>query len=141
MSDSIVMPAFQQVTPNNHGPWVVVTCYILLPLTVLVVFTRLVTRLQVARTLNLSDGLIVVSMVYWEICTIAASTWLNTSVQILAIAQTICVTLACNNGLGRHRNTLNESSYDTYSKARLPYHPFPPYSFLDLTVSKVLLCE
>lgn len=63
MSDSVVIPAFQQVTPNNHAPWVVVTCYILLPLALLVVVVRLVTRLRMARAVNLSDGLIVVSMV------------------------------------------------------------------------------
>lgn len=63
MSDSVVIPAFQQVTPYNHGPWVVVTCYILLPLTVLVVVVRLVTMLRVARAINLHDGLIVISMV------------------------------------------------------------------------------
>ncbi len=36
--------------------------------------------------------------------------------QFLAFIQTICVTLAVNNGLGRHRLALSTSSYDTYSK-------------------------
>ena len=63
MSDSELAPAFQQVTSDNHGPWVVVTCYIFLPLTVFVVAVRLMTRLQVARGLNMSDSLITFSMV------------------------------------------------------------------------------
>lgn len=66
MSDSIVIPAFQQVTPNNHGPWVVVTAYIFLPLSILVVVIRLVTRFQLARSINLNDGVIVISMVCWN---------------------------------------------------------------------------
>lgn len=66
MSTSVAIPAFQQVTPNNHGPWVVVTCYIFLPLTVLAVVVRLVTRLQVARVIDLTDVLIVVSTVRYD---------------------------------------------------------------------------
>ena len=56
-------PAFQQITPNNHGPWVVVTSYIFIPLTILVVIIRLATRYQITRMINLNDYLIVGSTV------------------------------------------------------------------------------
>jgi hypothetical protein len=48
--------------------------------------------------------------------------------------QTTCVTLACNSGLGRHRSTLNDSSYDTYSKAGL--HVISSFTSVNLTVPK-----
>lgn len=62
-SGDVMSPAFQQVTPNNHGPWVIVTSYIFIPLTMLVVAIRLVSRYKITRVINLNDYLIVVATV------------------------------------------------------------------------------
>lgn len=98
MSTEPETPAFQQLTADNHGPTVVVVSYILLVTTVIVVITRLITRLKVTRKLAIDDYLIIASV-------------------ILCTAQTISLTFAANNGLGRHFDTLSNSQFEGFSKA------------------------
>lgn len=90
-------PAFQQLTANNHGPAVVVASYIFLAITVIVVFTRLITRFQITRELAVDDYLI------------SAST-------LLAIGQTVTITVAVNHGLGRHREAISDLQFDGFAK-------------------------
>lgn len=91
-------PAFQQLTADNHGPAVVVVSYILLVISVIVVITRLVTRLKVTRRIAVDDYLIVAAT---ALCT----------------AETITLTVAVNHGLGRHSDTLSGSQFNDFSKA------------------------
>ena len=63
--NSATDPAFQQLSPDNHGPWVVVTSCIFILLTALVVAVRLISGFRLARQVNLSDWLIVVATVGW----------------------------------------------------------------------------
>lgn len=91
-------PAFQQLTADNHGPTVVVVSYILLITSVIVVITRLVTRLKVTRKLAIDDYMIVAASAF---CT----------------AETIALTFAVNKGLGRHIDALSTSEFEGFSKA------------------------
>ena len=90
-------PAFQELTAENRGPVVIVASYIFLVITVIVVFTRLITRFKIGRRLVLDDALALASTV-------------------VLVAQTIAVTFAVNAGLGRHRNALSDTAFDKYAK-------------------------
>lgn len=94
-------PAFQELTAENRGPVVIVASYIFLVITVIVVFTRLITRFRVSRRLVIDDGLALASTVF-------------------LIAQTIAVTYAVNAGLGRHRDALSDATFDKYAKVFFP---------------------
>lgn len=98
-------PAFQELTPENRGPVVIVASYIFLVITVIVVLTRLVTRFKVARRFVIDDALALASTVF-------------------LIAQTVAMTFAVNAGLGRHRNALSDTAFDEYAKVRAsaPHH-------------------
>ena len=52
-----------QITPFDHGPYVVVTAYITIVTAVLFVLTRLITKALATRTLKLDDGLIIAATV------------------------------------------------------------------------------
>lgn len=90
-------PAFQKLTADNRGPVVIVSSYIFLVITIIVVFTRLITRYKVSRRLVLDDALALASTV-------------------VLVAQTIAVTFAVNAGLGRHRDALSNTDFDKYAK-------------------------
>lgn len=90
-------PAFQQLTADNRGPVVVVTSYIFLVISIIVVFTRLITRFQISRRFAPDDYTILVSIIF-------------------LIGQTVAVTLAVNAGLGKHRAALSDNEFDKYAK-------------------------
>ena len=92
-------PAFQQLTANNHGPAIVVTAYILMIVSVIVVFTRLITRFQLTRRFAIDDYLILASTFF-------------------VIGQTVAITVAVNHGLGRHREDISDSQFDAFAKVR-----------------------
>lgn len=102
-------PAFQQLTADNRGPVVVVTSYILLVISIVVVFTRLITRFQISRRFAPDDYSILASIA-------------------LLIGQTVAVTFAVNAGLGRHREALSDAAFDKFAKARCS--PFEVALFL-----------
>lgn len=101
-------PAFQQLTADNRGPVVVVTSYIFLVVSIIVVFTRLITRFQISRRFAPDDYCILVSIIF-------------------LIGQTVAVTLAVNAGLGRHRSTLSDDAFDKYAKVCFPIDPRRPF--------------
>jgi len=96
-SADVQTPAFQRITANNHGPVVVVVSIILFVITVIVLFTRLITRFQITRKFSLDDYLI-------------------SGATILAIGQTAATIVAVNHGLGRHRSALSDSKFDEFAK-------------------------
>jgi hypothetical protein len=61
--DFATTPAFQQLSRDNHGPWVVVSSCIFILLTALVVLIRFRLKFKLARKANLSDWLIVTATV------------------------------------------------------------------------------
>lgn len=111
-------PAFQQLTAENRGPVVIVASYIFLVITVIVVFTRLITRFKVSRRLAIDDGLALASTMF-------------------LIAQTIAVTFAVNHGLGRHRSTLSDTAFDKYAKV---YPLSPPSTHLLIDSHRPFMC-
>lgn len=51
----ILLPPLLEVTPKNHGAWVIVASCLLIILTVLVVIVTLVSRIKVLQILSWSD--------------------------------------------------------------------------------------
>lgn len=90
-------PAFQQLTADNRGPVVIVASYIFLVISVIVVFTRLITRFQISRRFASDDYCIIASTVF-------------------LIGQTLAITFAVNNGLGRHRDAVSDVTFDKFAK-------------------------
>ncbi|KAI9843987.1 MAG: hypothetical protein M1838_002393 [Thelocarpon superellum] len=91
-------PPHGQVTPTDHGAYVVITTWITMCLMSLAVLTRMLTRLASFRAPTSGD---------WTI----AVAW------FLAITQSVAVHLAVNHGLGRHRASLTTAEFQAYSKA------------------------
>lgn len=53
-----LLPPLLEVTPNDHGAWVVVSSSLLIILTILVVAVTLVSRIKVLQSLSWSDTLL-----------------------------------------------------------------------------------
>lgn len=96
-------PAFQELTTDNRGPVVIVASYIFFVITVIVVFTRLITRFKLSRRFAPDDLLVLASTV-------------------VLLGQTVAITVAVNAGLGRHRDALSNASFDKYAKVRSLTH-------------------
>jgi hypothetical protein len=66
-----------EITPLDHGPYVVVTAYIMIVTAVLFVTTRLITKALATRAIKLDDFLIIAATVNTDfiyiICTAKAS--------------------------------------------------------------------
>ena len=73
-------PPQEKITPDNHGPYVIMADYIPMFLTVMVVLTRLTARYRIARTITLDDVFI----------STAAVSILHSQVGILRIDRLIC---------------------------------------------------
>lgn len=54
---------YGQVTPFDHGAFVVVTAYIMMVTMILFVLTRLITKALATRSLKIDDWLIITAMV------------------------------------------------------------------------------
>lgn len=52
-----------EITPFDHGPYVVVTAYIMIVTTILFVITRLITKALATHSLKLDDFLIIAATV------------------------------------------------------------------------------
>ena len=52
-----------KITPSDHGPYVVVTAYIMMVTAILFVLTRLITKALATRSLKLDDCLIILATV------------------------------------------------------------------------------
>jgi hypothetical protein len=48
-------PPLEKITPDNHGPYVIMADYIPMFITVMVVLTRLTTRYRLAHRITLDD--------------------------------------------------------------------------------------
>ncbi|MCJ1464414.1 hypothetical protein MMC07_003027 [Pseudocyphellaria aurata] len=86
-----------EITPWDHGPYVIVTAYIMMVTMILFVMTRLITKALATRALHPDDYFIITSATF-------------------AIVQTIVVHGAVKNGLGKHRTSLSDMEFDRYSK-------------------------
>ncbi|RMZ86275.1 hypothetical protein DV736_g6498, partial [Chaetothyriales sp. CBS 134916] len=91
-------PAFAQLTKDNNGPIVIVASYIFVIISLLSVAVKIWTRIQTTQKLIWND-----------IAMLAAS--------VLAVGQTIALTVSVRHGLGRHSDVLTTSQIDIMSKA------------------------
>ena len=57
------LPPLEKITPDNHGPYVIITDYILMFLTIIFVVIRLVARYITRRILRLDDFFLVTATV------------------------------------------------------------------------------
>ncbi|KIX04825.1 uncharacterized protein Z518_05696 [Rhinocladiella mackenziei CBS 650.93] len=89
---------FSQVSSDNHAAWLLATSYIMILVSLLVTGVRLIWRYRITGKVSVDD-------------------WLITASTILAVAQTISLTVACNRGLGKHAKDVSIDSYVEYSKS------------------------
>ncbi|KAF4983787.1 hypothetical protein FZEAL_871 [Fusarium zealandicum] len=87
------------ITDKNKSPLVEVLTLLFLVIAVLACFVRTGTKVHMIKTLRVDD-----------IFTIVAT--------ILAIGQSIAVLVGCNNGLGKHLDTLGSGEIDTFFKSQ-----------------------
>ncbi|PGH09749.1 hypothetical protein GX51_00429 [Blastomyces parvus] len=95
--EEVLSPPFLKVTPHDHAAWVILSSCLLLILTVIVVLVTLISRARVLRKLVLCDMLLSLAT-------------------ILMFVETVCINFACSHGLGRHRDTLSEKLFQSFSK-------------------------
>jgi hypothetical protein len=100
------------IGPNNRGPAVIVTAYILLIVSLLTTVIRLTEIVARKRGLNRADG-----------CSLAASVSnksINESladtkvIQLIAVPQTVLVNTAVTHGLGRHVEIIPNDRLEVY---------------------------
>ncbi|KAF2452900.1 hypothetical protein BDY21DRAFT_357848 [Lineolata rhizophorae] len=96
MSDTDRAPPFLSVSSDNHAPWVVVASCILIVLSGLTVAAKIIFRLKSAKP-SLYDAFL------------AAAT-------LVAVAETVCVVLACGHGLGKHRSHIDDADFELVNK-------------------------
>ncbi|QMW44943.1 hypothetical protein G4B11_008363 [Aspergillus flavus] len=112
-----VLPPLLLVTPEVHGPWVIIVSTILLIVAALTTIVTLVSRVRILRSLTWSDTFL-----------IAAT--------LLFVSQTTCVNLASSSGIGKHRDTLSDVAFQSYDKFLYASHIL---SVLVLACSKVAI--
>ncbi|KAK2732678.1 hypothetical protein FQN55_003957 [Onygenales sp. PD_40] len=91
-------PPFLKVTSTDHGAWVLLSSTLLLILAIMVAAVTLISRFRVLGKIVCCDWLILMSSIFF-------------------IAQSTFVNIACKNGLGRHRDTLDEATFQSFSKS------------------------
>lgn len=91
-------PPFQELTPTNRGPAVVVATYIYLVIAWMAVLVQLWMKLSTSRRLTSNDHCMIASI-------------------ILATAQSIALTVSCNKGLGQHIDDISSDNLDAMSQA------------------------
>ncbi|KAJ5124383.1 uncharacterized protein N7515_008208 [Penicillium bovifimosum] len=97
-SIDLLLPPLFPVTDDDHGAWVITVSTILLFITVLATTVTLISRIRVLRKISWSDCIVLFSC-------------------ILFIPQSVCINIASSHGIGKHRNALNDTSFEIYSKA------------------------
>lgn len=103
-----------EISPFDHGPYVVVAAYIMMVAMILFVLTRLITKALAIRALQIDDYFIIAGAVSWLLVTVADGQHLADRIQIKAsaIVQTLVIHGAVKNSLGRHRTSLTDLEFD-----------------------------
>lgn len=97
---SSAYPPLETITDDNHGPYVIIADYIFMFLTLIFVLVRLAARYRISNYAVRLDDISIVSAA------------------VFLIAQSVCVQLAADTGLGRHRDSLDGPTFEAYSKVR-----------------------
>ncbi|CAI7574745.1 unnamed protein product [Penicillium glandicola] len=96
-SINVLLPPLLPVTDNDHSAWVITVSTILLIITILATTVTVISRIRVLRRVSWSDSTVFLSC-------------------IIFIPQTVCVNVASSHGIGKHRYTLSNASFEKYSK-------------------------
>ncbi|OGM48422.1 hypothetical protein ABOM_003390 [Aspergillus bombycis] len=91
-----ILPPLLPVSPEDHGAWAITASTILLIVAALATTVTLISRVRILRSLAWSDTFLAVATV-------------------LFIPQTTCVNIASSSGIGKHRNTLSDVVFQSYS--------------------------
>ncbi|KAB8257597.1 hypothetical protein BDV32DRAFT_152185 [Aspergillus pseudonomiae] len=91
-----ILPPLLPVSPEDYGAWVITVSTILLIVTALATTVTLISRVRILHSLTWSDVFLIAAMVFF-------------------IPQTTCVNIASSNGIGKHRKTLSDVMFESYS--------------------------
>ncbi|MCJ1370096.1 hypothetical protein MMC20_001308 [Loxospora ochrophaea] len=86
-------------SPDNHGPLINIIAWLAIVISVLAVLARMGTKWFVQHKVDWDDGAIAAAL-------------------IAAVAQTIAISSAASNGLGKHVQDLNVSQIDGFQKVQ-----------------------
>ena len=112
-------------SPDNHGPLINIIAWLAIVISVLAVLARMGTKWFVQHKVDWDDGAIAAALVSSPTRLLlsrkllrmkCANIW-NTA-QIAAVAQTIAISSAASNGLGKHVQDLNVSQIDGFQKVQ-----------------------
>ncbi len=105
-------PPHGLITPDNHGPRVVVTTWIMMCLMCLTLIARLGTRR------DLGKGNVIITTAAVGCSDMERGLYADIStLKLVSIAQSVVTHIAVDYGLGRHRSSIGTSQYHIYSKA------------------------
>ena len=96
MSADTAAPPFYPLTEDNHAAVIVVAAVTFLIYAILGIVAKLLIRLNIA-SLKGHDSVLLAGAVFY-------------------FAETVCVIVACNNGLGQHRDAISTETFEKYSK-------------------------
>jgi energy-coupling factor transporter transmembrane protein EcfT len=96
MTNDESAPPLYQLSDTNHAAWVVVASIIFFTYALLAVVAKVLIRFKIT-SLQSHDVLLIFAI-------------------LLFFAQTVCVILSCNVGLGQHQDQLTADSAAQYSK-------------------------
>ncbi|KAJ5566056.1 hypothetical protein N7535_007694 [Penicillium sp. DV-2018c] len=101
-SIDLLLPPLLPVTDDDHSAWVITVSTILLLITVFATTVTVISRIRVLGKISWSDSTVLFSC-------------------ILFIPQSVCINIASSHGIGKHRNALNDASFEIYSKPKALY--------------------
>lgn len=127
--DTDSAPAFHQFTTDDHAAWVVATSYIFIILSIATVAAKILYQFHL-RGLKLYDGLVLIATVrlrpsiimpFFSVHAFVSFRFFRKLVsssysQFLALTETVCIISACRYSLGRHRDDLDDASFELYRK-------------------------
>ncbi|KNG91035.1 hypothetical protein ANOM_000758 [Aspergillus nomiae NRRL 13137] len=91
-----ILPPLLPISPEDHGGWVITVSAILLIVAALATTVTLISRVRILHSLTWSDIFLIAAM-------------------IVFIPQTTCANIASSNGIGKHRKTLSDAMFESYS--------------------------
>lgn len=97
-SDDLTSPPFYQVSDDNRAGLVVIAAVVFLIYAILGVGAKLVIRLNIA-SVKAHDTILITGM-------------------MLYFVETVCIIVACNNGLGQHQDVISQEDVNLSSKVK-----------------------
>lgn len=120
------------VTPDDHSPLLIIAIYFLMVTFVLAVLIRFGIRLSIARSLAVDDWVSFGSMVSAGTSQVLRNRL--TTYEISGILQSVAVTIAVHNGLGKTERLLDQSQVVNIAKVSAAPILFTPSSAIGVLV-------